>query len=233
METILNIMIFILMLGVLIFVHELGHFLTAKKSGVHIYEFSLGMGPVLKSIKGKDGINYSIRALPIGGFVQMAGEVYEDDDTDTIPKEKFMCNRPWYQRLIILCAGVFNNFLLALLLLFTIALIWGAQRLDPIIYSVEEDSAMANATFIKGDSPSEEAKILDGDTITAINGKKVSTWDKAQLYLILKSKDNKYTITVKHENGGLDTFEVEPEIEKDSKGRETKKFGINIKPEVE
>ena len=233
METILNIMIFILMLGVLIFVHELGHFLTAKKSGVHIYEFSLGMGPVLKSIKGKDGINYSIRALPIGGFVQMAGEVYEDDDTDTIPKEKFMCNRPWYQRLIILCAGVFNNFLLALLLLFTIALIWGAQKLDPIIYSVEEDSAMANATFIKGDSPSEEAKILDGDTITAINGKKVSTWDKAQLYLILKSKDNKYTITVKHENGGLDTFEVEPEIEKDSKGRETKKFGINIKPEVE
>ena len=113
---ILSILLFALILGILVFVHEFGHFITAKKSGVHIHEFSIGMGPIIKTIEGKDGINYSIRAFPIGGFVQMAGEVYEDDETKTIPKEKFMCNRPWYQRLIILCAGVFNNFLLAIVL---------------------------------------------------------------------------------------------------------------------
>ena len=84
----------------------------------------------------EDGINYSIRALPLGGFVQMAGEIYEDDDTNKIPKDQFMCNRPWYQRLIILVAGVFNNFLLAIILLFVIALIWGAPSLDPIINDV-------------------------------------------------------------------------------------------------
>ena len=89
MGTILSIITFILMLGILVFVHEFGHFIKAKKSGVHIYEFAIGMGPVIKTIEGKDGIKYSIRALPIGGFVQMAGEVYEDDDTKKIPKEKF------------------------------------------------------------------------------------------------------------------------------------------------
>lgn len=221
MGTILNIILFIFILGVLVFVHELGHFLTAKKSGVYIYEFSIGMGPLIKTIKGKDGINYSIRALPIGGYVQMAGEIYEDDDTKKIPKEQFMCNRPWYQRLIILCAGVFNNFLLALILLFTIALIWGAPSLKPEIKEVEENSAAYNAGM------------QDGDIITKVNGKKVSTWDKAQLLLILKDSDDTYDIEVKHTNNKIETLHVKPEIVKDENGNESRKFGILLESKVE
>lgn len=218
-STILNILLFIFILGILVFVHELGHFLTAKKSGVHIYEFSIGMGPEIKSIKGKDGIQYSIRALPLGGYVQMAGEIYEDDDTNKIPKEKFMCNRPWYQRIIILVAGVFNNFLLAIILFFVIALIWGAPSLKPVIYNVVEDSA------------AEKAGIQAGDIITKVNGSKVSTWDKAQLLLLLNDKDNKYEITVKHKNGKTETLSVKPKIEKNDAG-ETKVFGIQMKSDV-
>lgn len=220
MGTILNIILFILILGILVFVHELGHFLTAKKSGVYIHEFSIGMGPKIKSIKGKDGIDYSIRALPIGGFVQMAGEIYEDDETNKIPKEQFMCNRPWYQRLIILVAGVFNNFLLAIILLFVIALIWGAPSLKPVITEVTEGKPVA------------EAGIVAGDTIVAINDKKVKTWDKAQLLLLLKSKDDTYKITVKHEDGKTESYDIKPAIEKDEKGRETKVFGITTRSEV-
>ena len=220
MGTLINFILFIFILGILIFVHELGHFLTAKKSGVYIYEFSIGMGPLIKTIKGKDGINYSIRALPIGGYVQMAGEIYEDDDTEKIPKEKFMCNRPWYQRLIVLVAGVFNNFLLAIILLFVIALIWGAQSLEPVIYNVTENKPVA------------EAGIVAGDVITAVNDTKVNTWDKAQLLLLLKSEDNKYDITVRHKDGTSDTYEVVPEITKDEEGNETRFFGIEIKNEV-
>ena len=220
MGTLINIILFIFILGILIFVHELGHFLTAKKSGVYIYEFSIGMGPLIKTIKGKDGINYSIRTLPIGGYVQMAGEIYEDDDTEKIPKEKFMCNRPWYQRLIVLVAGVFNNFLLAIILLFVIALIWGAQSLEPVIYNVTENKPVA------------EAGIVAGDVITAVNDTKVNTWDKAQLLLLLKSEDNKYDITVRHKDGTSDTYEVVPEITKDEEGNETRFFGIEIKNEV-
>lgn len=197
-STILNILLFIFILGILVFVHELGHFLTAKKSNVFIYEFSIGMGPVIKTIKGKDGINYSIRALPIGGFVQMAGEIYEDDDTKKIPKERFMCNRPWWQRLIILIAGVFNNFLLALILLFVIALIWGSPSQTPKI------------TDIKADSAAMEIGMQPGDTLKEINGHKVSSWDVAQLYLIMNTKDSKYTVEIKHSNGKISKESINP-----------------------
>lgn len=220
METIINIILFIFILGILVLVHELGHFLTAKKSGVFIHEFSIGMGPLIKTFKGKDGINYSIRALPIGGYVQMAGEIYEDDDTNNIPKEQFMCNRPWYQRLIILVAGVFNNFLLAIVLLFTIALIWGAPSLKPVINDVEEGL------------PVSEAGIVAGDVITEVNGSKVNTWDKAQLLLLLKSKDDTYAITVRHEDGKTDTYDVKPRVTKDEEGNETREFGIKIQSEI-
>ncbi len=198
MNTIINILLFIFILGILVFVHEFGHFITAKKSGVHIYEFSIGMGPVVKTIKGKDGINYSIRLLPIGGFVQMAGEIYEDDDTNKIPKEKFLCNRPWWQRLIILAAGVFNNFLLAIVLLFVIALIWKTPTYDLKIGEVIPNKPMA------------KAGIVTGDEIISVNGKKAKTWDRTQLLLYLKSKDNKYEIGIKHEDGSTDTYYVTP-----------------------
>ena len=198
MNTIINIILFILILGVLVFVHELGHFLTAKKSGVFIHEFSIGMGPLIKQITGKDGIKYSIRALPIGGYVQMAGEIYEDDDTKKIPKNKFMCNKKWYQRLIILCAGVFNNFLLAFILLFFISLIWGAASLKPVIYDVTPNKPMA------------KAGVVAGDTITSINGKRVKTWDRAQLLLLLKDKDNTYEIGIKHKDGSTDIYNITP-----------------------
>ncbi len=221
MNTIINIILFILILGILVFVHELGHFLTAKKSGVFIHEFSIGMGPLIKTIKGKDGINYSIRALPIGGYVQMAGEIYEDDDTDKVPKDKFMCNRPWYQRLIILVAGVFNNFLLAIILLFVIALIWGAPSLKPVI------------TGVTADRPAEKAGIQAGDVVTKVNGTKVKTWDKAQLLLLLKDKDDTYEITVKHQDGEEATYSVKPDVEKDEDGNETRIFGIELKSDIQ
>ncbi len=219
-STLLNLLLFIFILGLLIFVHELGHFLTAKKSGVYIYEFSIGMGPEIKSIKGKDGILYSIRALPIGGFVQMAGEIYEDDDTKKVPKEQFMCNRPWYQRLIILVAGVFNNFLLAIILLFAMALIWGAPSLKPVVYDVTDGY------------PAKKAGIKAGDVIKSINGSKVKTLDKTQLLLLLKTKDDKYQITVEHKNGQTATYEVVPKKEKNDDGDEVKVFGIQTKTNI-
>ena len=220
MSTILNIILFVLILGLLVFVHEFGHFITAKKSGVFIHEFSIGMGPLIKTIKGKDGINYSIRALPIGGFVQMAGEIYEDDDTEKIPKDKFMCNKKWYQRFLILFAGVFNNFLLAFILLFAIAFFWGAPSLDPIVSQVSEGK------------PAEQAGIQAGDRILAINGKKVKTWDKAQLLLIVKDKDDTYEIEVKHKNGNTETVKVKPEEVKDKDGNKSKVFGIERNAKV-
>lgn len=215
----ISILILLVILGIIVLIHEFGHFITAKKSGVFIYEFSIGMGPLIWKHIGKDKIQYSIRAFPIGGYVQMAGEVMEDDNK--IPKDQFMCNRPWYQRLIILVAGVTFNFLLAIVVLFFMALIWGGNDLTPRISGIMEDSAIA------------KSGIEVGDIITAVNGKKVYTWDKAQLYLTMNSKDGSYDITVKKANNEEKTYEITPETIKLEDGTESKVFGLQIEQKIE
>ena len=212
-----SLLVLIFILGIIILVHEFGHFIWAKTFKVHIYEFSIGMGPIIFTHKGKDKIDYNIRAIPIGGFVSMAGEVYEDNDK--IDKKSFMCNKPWWQRLIILVAGVVNNFIMALLLLFLSALIWGATISLPEVKDVLADSPMANAG------------IVAGDKITAINGRKVSNWDTAQILLIMESKDNEYTFAIEHTNGKTEDITVIPEISEDENGLETKTFGVYITTE--
>ena len=214
---IIDLLVFFLILGVLVTVHEFGHFIVAKKCNVHIYEFSIGMGPIIHKRIGKDNIQYSIRALPIGGYVAMAGEVEEDDKK--VKKERFMCNRPWYQRLLILCAGVFNNFVLALVLLFAIAAIWGAPSMEPKIKHVVDDLPMS------------KTNAKDGDLILSVNGKKTPTWDLAQIELIMKDDDNTYDIEVKHENGQVETIHVQPEI-KDNDGIEQRVYGIEMYQET-
>ena len=135
------------------------------------------MGPVLLSHKGKDGIYYNLRAIPIGGYVSMAGEVYEDDDLEKIPKEKFMCNKSWWQRLIILVAGVTNNFILAIILLFVSASIWGTSAIEPIVLDVAPGFVM------------ERIGLAKDDKIVAINNKKITTWDEANIVLARKNNN--------------------------------------------
>lgn len=108
---VLYILIAILIFGFLIFIHELGHFLFAKKYGVAITEFSLGMGPKIFSKKGKDGIDYSLRLFPIGGFVSMVGESEESDNPNSFNK------KPAYQRFIITLAGAVMNLLVGVIIM--------------------------------------------------------------------------------------------------------------------
>ena len=222
---IIKILILLFILGIIILVHEFGHFIWAKTFGVHIYEFSIGMGPLLHTHKGKkDGINYNIRAIPIGGFVSMAGEVYDsgevDENNKKIKKDKLMCNKKWWQRLIILVAGVVNNFILAIVILFVYTLIWGGGAITPKVLDVVEDK------------PAATAGLKSGDVITSINGYKVSSWDKAQIILYYKNTNEYYTFEVKHTDGTKEEIKIKPEIIKDEEtGAESKLFGIQIDAE--
>lgn len=214
----ITLIVFILILGVIVLVHELGHFFWAKKFGVFIYEFSIGMGPVIYSKRGKkDGILYNIRALPIGGFVSMAGEVYEDDKS--VPKDRCLCNKPIWQRIIVMAAGVINNFLMAIVLLFVMALFWGSNSLTPKVAQVVEGYPMA------------EAGIVKDDVIVSINGHKVNTWDEAQIILYYKSENNYYEFRVRHIDGTEENYKITPKIEKNADGVETKVFGVHINQE--
>ena len=166
----MTIIYFILVLGITVFIHELGHFLFAKKAGIYVYEFSIGMGPKLFQIHSKkDETVYSIRLFPIGGYVQMAGESVEEDKN--IPKEKMMQSKTWLQRFMTIIAGVLFNFLLAILLFFVIGLINGSPSRETFINTVEIDS------------PAYNAGLLENSKIVSLNGHKIKSLSHLALNL--------------------------------------------------
>ncbi len=151
---ILYILIAILMFGSLIFVHELGHFLTARLFGVKIYEFAIGMGPKIFSKKSaKTDTAYSLRLLPIGGFVSMAGE---DDDCD---EEDSLRNKKVWQRIIITAAGSLSNLLLGFLVMLIIVMTMNIGTTT--IHSFVDEAK------------SVESGLMAEDQILEVNGKKV------------------------------------------------------------
>ena len=210
----ITLLILIIILGILIFVHEFGHFIVAKKTGVFVEEFALGMGPQIFKWKRKnDPTTYSIRLLPIGGFCAMAGEVVEEKEKK-LKKNQYMCNKKPYQKFLILVAGVTMNFMLALLIFFIQGLIWGSSNQLSYVGMVTENSAVA------------KAGITEGDRIISINGVKTNTWDKIQVAIALKNDSKSYEFVVKKSDGSVNKYEVTPNYIKDKKGNEVMVFGF-------
>ena len=150
MSTIITLLCFILVLGVTVFIHELGHFLFAKKAGIYCYEFSLGMGPVLWKFNRKnDETTYAIRLFPIGGFVQMAGEAVDLDED--IPEDKRMQSKTWMQRFLTVSAGVLFNFLLALVIFFIVGMITGTDDQKAYVGSIGENFKVSSSNLQVGD----------------------------------------------------------------------------------
>ena len=175
----MTIVYFLILLTVIICLHEAGHLIAAKIFGVYCYEYSFGMGPLL--LKYKPGeTQYSLRLIPIGGYVAMAGETGNDgyDDVE-VPAGRHLTDKPTWQRLIILLAGVTMNFLLCYLILTGIVLVNGAFAEPP---SSRIEAVMEN-------SPAERAGLQAGDVITAfvIDGKteKVNSFQDIETCLIL------------------------------------------------
>lgn len=195
----MTIIYFILVLGITVFIHELGHFLFAKKAGIYVYEFSIGMGPKLFQIHSKkDETVYSIRLFPIGGYVQMAGESVEEDKN--IPKEKMMQSKTWLQRFMTIIAGVLFNFLLAILLFFVIGLINGSPSRETFINTVEIDS------------PAYNAGLLENSKIVSLNGHKIKSLSHLALELEINYGEN-FDFTVVTPSGDEKTVSIKP-IEK-------------------
>ena len=159
---------FIIILSVTIFVHELGHFIFAKRAGIYVYEFCIGMGPRIFKFKRKnDETEYGIRILPIGGFCAMAGEDTLDDEN--VPKEKKLMNKTWSQRFMTMVAGVMFNFIFAIILLFIIGLINGNPNNKPAVVSVPNDG------------PAYLAGLRVDDVIIKLNNVKINTIDRLMI----------------------------------------------------
>ncbi len=158
---------FLIVIGILVFVHEFGHFIMAKRAGVRVEKFSLGMGPKLFGYK-KGDTDYIVSALPLGGYVKMAGE--NPDEEHTGAPDEFPSKTPW-QRAKIAVAGASMNLLLAFILMPFVFLI-GAS----IPAYLEEPASVG---WVEHGSAGEKAGFQRADVIQEMKGRQVENWTKA------------------------------------------------------
>ena len=215
----LSLLLFIIILGTIVLIHEFGHFIFSKMFGVYVYEYSIGMGKKIFSIKPeKSETEYCLRLFPIGGFVRLAGEEGEDGD-ESVPQEKKLYAKKFWQRFLIFFMGPGFNVLLAFIALFVSCSIFGAS-----IATMQLDN-------ITNDYPAYEAGLRNGDELLAVNGKKIYTWTQARLYIATVKSGSTIKFQIKDASGNTKTIAVKPKKEKNENGEYSYMYGIGSKTE--
>ena len=179
----LMVIIFLLMFTVIVVAHEWGHYITAKKCGVLVHEFAVGMGPILWSKQAGETL-YSIRLFPIGGFCRMEEEEGESKNPRAMSSKK-----PW-QKLLIVGAGAIMNFILAWVLASILVGYTGVGT--NVVATIEPNSPMA------------ESGIVVGDRIIAIDGNKIK--NLSDVREMLTSEPKVYTFSIKHDGEKKDVI---------------------------
>ncbi len=172
---------FVVALGILVAVHEFGHFWVARKCGVIVQKFSIGFGKSLWKTVGKDGTEYSLSMIPLGGFVKMLDERVEEVPESL--KHRAFNNKPLWQRSAIVAAGPIANFIFAVFAYWIIFVI-GIPAIKPVIGEVSPQSIVA------------QAGIEQGMELKAVSGIKTTDWQSANMALISHIGDKSMTLTV-------------------------------------
>ena len=210
----MGILAFIFMLSVIVIIHELGHFLVAKYFGVYCHEFSIGMGPAIYQKKGKE-TTFSIRAIPLGGYVMMAGEndgsqdEDEDDWLQNVPQDRRINVLPAWKQICVMIAGVVMNFVLALVLFVGLAMARGyvVEEPKPIVYEVVENS------------PAQMAGMQVDDEIIRIENKKETIQPETQMDVIEFVQFHKGVSTYTVQRGDeIVQFDIEPSYDEEMQG---------------
>lgn len=171
---------FIILLGVLIFVHELGHFLAARMAGVGVLKFSLGFGPKIFGKKIGE-TEYVLSWIPLGGFVKLLGESGNEELSPEDERRSF-CKQSVWKRILIVLAGPGFNFFLAIII-FTFVLIYGLPNLTSDVGEVQKGSAAY------------EAGMQNGDKIIYMNGSKIQFWEDIRV-IITEAKEEQIEVVV-------------------------------------
>jgi regulator of sigma E protease len=173
----------------LVTIHEFGHFWVARRCGVKVLKFSIGFGKAVKTWIGKDGVEYVIAPIPLGGYVKMLGQ--EDTtavDTSGLSESQQQCSfacKPLWQRMAIVAAGPVANFLLAIFVFWLINISYGVSGIAPVVNNIIEDSL------------AETAGLRAGDEILAVDGEETITWQQVTLQLLARlGETGEITLTV-------------------------------------
>ncbi len=190
---------FLIVIGILVFVHEFGHFIMAKRAGVRVEKFSLGMGPKIFGYK-KGDTEYVLSALPLGGYVKMAGE--NPDEAPTGATDEFQAKTVW-QRAQIAATGPLTNIVLAFLVM-------------PLVYMVGTYTlGAARVGYVEKGSPAEQAGFQVGDTIERANGRTVVDWEKAEMQMAV-NPDTDIAIVIER-NNERKTLTLRPKLDPERK----------------
>jgi membrane-associated protease RseP (regulator of RpoE activity) len=237
MTSLLGITLFVLALMLAIFLHEGGHFTTAKLFGMKVERFFLGFGPTIWSFR-RGETEYGVKAFPLGGFCKIAGmSPYENDGnfleedrsanpaaTPTPPERQFR-NKPAWQRAIVLAAGSITHFIVAILLIWMVLVAIG-------IGTGQVTTTIDNTVALNGGerSPAQIAGLRSGDQIVAVAGTPVSTFE--QLRAVLQNKGGQ-SITIEYVRDGERRSTIAKPVEQDGRGflgfspsEETRRIGV-------
>jgi regulator of sigma E protease len=211
---------FVFVLGVLVFVHELGHFLAAKRVGIKVLKFQLGFNPTIISIRRGD-TEYGIGALPLGGYVKMAGENPEEERTGR--SDEFLSKSKW-QRFQVLVMGPVMNLLLALVVT-AVVLYQGAEK------AAYEDQPVVVGT-VAADSVAAKAGIQKGDQIVAVGDHQVNTWD--DFNIAVGTRPNRETTITVRRSGAEFTRTLTPSLMPGQSRFEIGEIGVlpNVHPHI-
>ncbi|MDY6820834.1 MAG: RIP metalloprotease RseP [Deferribacterota bacterium] len=185
----------ILVFALLIFIHELGHFIVAKLNKVYVERFSIGFGPIIYS-KNIGETEYAISLLPLGGYVKMYGEDPTSEVDEKLSNKAFS-KKPLISRILIVSAGPIANFFLAVVLFFIVFMI-GVPKLLPIVGEVKKDMPAYGI-------------LENGDKIISINGKKIKFWEEMSS-IVKENPDNKLTLEIERK-GQIKKVTITPSLE--------------------
>ena len=186
----MTLLVTVVVLGGLIFVHELGHFLAAKRAGVHVHEFALGFGPTVLSFR-RGETTYALRLLPLGGFVRMAGMHPEEEDLDAVPEGRRFMGKRVSQRLGIIGAGPLANLLTSVTLFVVVFSLLGIPTSTLTVDQVEPGY------------PAGEAGFQPGDRIVAVDGRTVDAWEDL-VEIVRASPGRRIVVTIRRGGESLD-----------------------------
>jgi regulator of sigma E protease len=217
---------FIILIIVVVFIHEYGHFYFAKRYGVGVTDFSIGFGKEMFGWNDKSGTRWKVCAIPLGGYVKFFGDrnVYSEADNEKIIKEyskedqdKLFVLKPLYQRALIVFGGPLANFLLAILIFFSVYMFVGKDFTPAVINEVQKDS------------PAMVAGLKDNDIVVSIDGNKVKSIMEVSKFIMM-STDEFINFTVNRSNQDL-TFRVKPNViaSEDELGNKINKRMVGIK----
>ena len=217
---------FIALIVVVVFIHEYGHYYFAKRYGVGVTDFSIGFGKEMFGWNDKSGTRWKVCAIPLGGYFKFFGDrnVYSEADNEKIineyskeDQEKLFVLKPLYQRALIVFGGPLANFLLAILIFFSVYMFVGKDFTPAVINEVQKDS------------PAMVAGLKDNDIVVSIDGNKVKSIMEVSKFIMM-STDEFINFTVNRSNQDL-TFRVKPNVIKseDELGNKINKRMVGIK----